>query len=268
MKLALSGRIVEAPHDKTSALLDVTELADQAARIGYAGLEIRNSQLDLDAGPARVAELRQALDEHGLQACCLVADSAIEGRFTPRFDEYLDLALRIGAPKIRPSIGSIEQIPLAQAAADRALAFGISLVQFVHHGTPFSSPEGCLNMLRRVNRRNVGLVYEPANLYLEGHDYGPATIARLAPHIVHAEVQNMTLADDGIPIAARGGSLRYKNLRLDDPQGLDIASVLRGLKAIGYDGWLVMHSPNFDGQDPIAHAKAGYDYLRDLIEAA
>jgi sugar phosphate isomerase/epimerase len=44
--------------------------------------------------------------------------------------------------------------------------------------------------------------------------------------------------------------------------------VLRGLKAIGYDGWLVIHSPNFDGLDPIEYAKAAHDYVRDLIEAA
>ena len=155
MRLALSGRVVEAPHEKTRALIDVVELADQAARIGYEGLEIRNSQLDVGASPGRVAEIAEALSQNRLEACCLVADAAIEGRFTPRFDEYLDLALRIGASKIRPSIGSVEQIPVTQAAADQAAVYGVALVQFTHHGTPFDSPEHCVQMIQRVNRRRT-----------------------------------------------------------------------------------------------------------------
>ncbi|MBM3465506.1 MAG: sugar phosphate isomerase/epimerase [Armatimonadetes bacterium] len=268
LRLALSGRVAEAPHEKTRALVGIAELADAAARIGYEGLEIRNSQLDVDHPPDRWREVKQALDANRLTPCCLVADSAIEGRFTPRFDAYLDLALKIGAAKIRPSIGSIAQIPVAQAAADRAAAYGVTLVQFVHHGTPFASPDGCLDMLRRINRRNVGLAFEPGNLVWEGHDYGPATIRRLAPFIVHAEVQNIVLTDDGVPVSARGGHVRYKNLRLDSHGGIDFAAVIRGLKDIGYDGWLVVHSPNFDGLDPLDYARASHDYLRRLTDGA
>jgi sugar phosphate isomerase/epimerase len=268
MKLALSGRIAEAPHEKTQALINLPKLAESAARIGYEALEIRNSQLDAGASPARVVEVRQALDENGLAACCLVADSATEGRFSPRFDEYLDLALRIGAQRIRPSIGSIEQIPLVRNAADQAAALGVDLVQFTHHGTPFNTVAGSLDMLRRVNRSNVGLVFEAANLYIEGQDYGLAAVRALAPHIQHAEVQNMLLVGEGegIPISAQGGYVQYRNLRVDDSRGVDISGVVASLKAIGYDGWLVMHSPNFDGMDPLAYAAEAHDYLRTLID--
>ncbi len=269
MKLALSGRIVEAPHEKTQALIDLPQLAEAAARIGYQALEVRNSQLDVGAPPSRVHEVRQALDEHGLQACCLVADSATEGRFSPRFDEYLDLALRIGAPRIRPSIGGVCQIPLVQAAADRAAAFGVELVQFTHHGTPFNTVAGCLDMLRRVNRANVGLVFEAANLYIEGQDYGLQALQALRPYVRHAEVQNMLLVGEGegTPITAQGGTVQYRNLRVDDRRGVDVASVVQNLEAVGYDGWLVMHSPNFDGLDPLAYAAEAHDYLRTLIES-
>ncbi len=268
MKLALSGRVVEAPHEKTRALIDLPDLAEAAARIGYGALEVRNSQLEVGATAARVTEVRQALDENGLAACCLVADSATEGRFSPRFDEYLDLALRIGAERIRPSIGSIEQIPQVREAADKAAAFGVDLVQFTHHGTPFNTVAGSLDMLRRVNRGNVGLVFEPANLYIEGQDYGIDAVRALAPHIKHAEVQNMHLVgpDEGIPISAQGGYVQYQNRRVDDPRGVDIPSVVESLKAIGYDGWLVMHSPNFDGLDPLTYAAQAHDYLRGLID--
>jgi sugar phosphate isomerase/epimerase len=267
MRLALSGRVVEAPQEKTHALIDVVELAERAAEIGYEGLEIRNSQLDAGAPPERVGEIAEALTQNRLEACCLVADSAVEGRFTPRFDEYLDLGLRIGARRIRPSIGSVEQIPLAQAAADRAAAHGIELVQFTHHGTPFDSPERCIWMLQRVNRRNVGLVFEAANLYMERQPCGPATIRQLAPYILHAECQNLLLCDDGLPIQTRAGPAHYRNLRIDDPQGVDVASVVQGLKEIGYDGWLVLHSPRLDSVDPIAYATEGHAFLRKLIEA-
>ena len=153
-----------------------------------------------------------------------MADSATEGRFSPRFDEYLDLALRIGAERIRPSIGSIEQIAVVREAADKAAAFGVDLVQFTHHGTPFNTVAGSLDMLRRVNRGNVGLVFEPANLYIEGQDYLESAVRALAPHIKHAEVQNMLLVgpDEGIPISAQGGYVQYQNLRVDDPRGVDI----------------------------------------------
>lgn len=268
MKLALSGRISEAPHEKTQTLVELPKLAEAAARIGYKALEIRNSQLDAGASHSQIIAVRQALEENGLVACCLVADSAYEGRFSPRFDEYLDIAIRIGAKRIRPSIGSIEQIPLVQEAADRAAAFGIELVQFTHHGTPFNSVNGSLEMMRRVNRLNVGLVFEAANLYIEGQEYGHTSLQALAPHIRHAEVQNMLLVDkaDGIPITAQGGYVHYQNIRIDDSRGVDIPKVVTGLKKIGYEGWLVMHSPNFDGLDPLQYAEQAYDYLQGLLD--
>ena len=267
MKLALSGRIAEAPHEKTKTLIDLPELAEAAARIGYTGLEVRNSQLDVGASRSRIGEIRHALDENGLETCCLVADSANEGRFSPRFDEYLDLALQIGTRRIRPSIGSVEQIPLVQSAADRAAAFGIELVQFTHHGTPFSSVIGCLDMLARVNRANVGLVFEAANLYIEGQEHGSTALQALAPHIRHAEVQNMLLVDkeNGTPITAQGGYVHYQNIRVDDSRGVNIPNVVSGLKKIGYDGWLVMHSPNFDGLDPLEYAAEAYTHLNSLL---
>ena len=153
-----------------------------------------------------------------------------------------DLALRIGAQRIRPSIGSIAQISLVREAADRAAAFGVDLVQFTHHGTPFNSVAGSLDMLRRGEPGATwGSVFEAANLYIEGQDYGLAAVRALAPHIKHAEVQNMLLVvkDEGIPISAQGGYVQYQNLRVDDPRGVDIPGVVASLKAIGYDGWLV-----------------------------
>ncbi len=268
MQLALSGRISEAPHEKTQTLVELPNLAEAAARIGYKALEIRNSQLDVGASHSQITSVRQALQENNLEACCLVADSAHEGRFSPRFDEYLDMAIQIGAKRIRPSIGSIEQIPLVQDAADRAAAFGIELVQFTHHGTPFNSVRGALEMLHRVNRLNVGLVFEAANLYIEGQEYGDDALQALAPHIRHAEVQNMLLVDaaDGIPITAQGGYVHYQNIRVDDSRGVDIPGVVSGLKDLGYAGWLVMHSPNFDGLDPLQYAEQAHDYLQGLID--
>jgi sugar phosphate isomerase/epimerase len=123
-------------------------------------------------------------------------------------------------------------------------------------------------MLHRVNRLNVGLVFEAANLYIEGQEYGDDALQALAPYIRHAEVQNMLLVDaaDGIPITAQGGHVHYQNIRVDDSRGVDIPGVVSGLKNLGYAGWLVMHSPNFDGLDPLQYAEQAHDYLQGLID--
>ena len=40
-------------------------------------------------------------------------------------------------------------------------------------------------MVRRMDRQNFGITFEPANLLACGDDCGPGALRRLAPHIVN-----------------------------------------------------------------------------------
>ncbi|GIT05145.1 MAG: hypothetical protein CM1200mP29_05560 [Verrucomicrobiota bacterium] len=93
---------------------------------------------------------------------------------------YLDLAKRLGAPRIRVALKQQSDIANAQSAADEAAERGIQLVHQCHTLSLFETVESIERTLTAIDRPNFGLVYEPANLETCAQDYGRGTIERLA----------------------------------------------------------------------------------------
>ena len=261
MKLALSGRIAEAPHEKTQALIDLPELAEAAAKHRLWGP--RSPELPTRYRRLCVPRRRSPAGLGRERPGGLLPGGRFRHRrpLLARGLTSIWISLYESArQRIRPSIGSIEQIPLVREAADRAAAFGVDLVQFTHHGTPFNSVAGSLDMLRRVNRSNVGLVFEAANLYIEGQDYGTGGGAGRWPRTSSTpkcRTCSLLGEDEGISISAQGGYFQYQNLRVDDPRGVDIPGVVASLKAIGYDGWPCDAQPQLRRTGPAGLRRPG-----------
>lgn len=264
MKLSLSTRIAESSSRKDLAEVPIETLAPLAARAGFSGLSMRASVVSIDTPPARVAEVRSVLDRENLDVSMVMGDiplatngpratQALRG-ITP----YLDLAESLGGLLVRIMMHSDEDIPHAQRAADEAAERGITLAHQTHWGTLCETVDGTLETVRRVDRDNFGITFEPANLLACGEDHA-AAIARLAPHLVNVYFQNVVLDPDGAHVFktwARGPvPLRY--VPLADPSGLSVTSLVQALRRIGYEEWLSVHQPLLDGQrveDAIAEA--------------
>ncbi|MEC7655467.1 MAG: TIM barrel protein, partial [Pseudomonadota bacterium] len=82
---------------------------------------------------------------------------------------------------VRIMLQSEADIPHAQRAADEAAERGITLAQQTHWGTLCETVEESLDVVRRMDRQNFGITFEPANLLACGNDCGPGALRRLAP---------------------------------------------------------------------------------------
>ena len=267
MKLSLSTRIVESSSRKDRAVVPIETLAPLARAAGFSGLSMRASVVSVDTPLERVAVVRRLLDSEGLATSMVMGDVplATNSREAPvalrKITPYLDLTVSLGGDLVRVMMQHEDDIPYAQRAADEAAERGITLAHQTHWGTLCESIDGALDTVRRVDRQNFGITFEPANLLAAGEDYGADAIARLAPHLVNAYFQNVCLDSEGTHIfqtwACGPVPLRY--IRLGDAMGLGATSMVCDLRDAGYDGWVSVHQPLLDGQtveDAVAEAAA------------
>ena len=273
MLLSLSVRIAEEFHSKEEASMPLGDLARLAKRCGYGALCMRASQVGVHSPPEAVEEAAGCLAETGLAVSMVTGDfdtvynnekgpSALTN-ITP----YLDLAKRLGAPRIRVALKQESDIAHARRAADEAAEHGIQLVHQCHTLSLFETVESIERTLSAIDRPNFGLVYEPANLEICGQDYGRATIERLAKWIFNVYLQNQLLKPDGaltLPTWC-GGDVSFDLIPMHAPGGVDFGCVFAGLKAVGYDGTVTVHQSAQPGETPEESASGTADFLRGLI---
>jgi sugar phosphate isomerase/epimerase len=159
-----------------------------------------------------------------------------------------------------------EDIAWAQRASDEARERGIRLAHQCHTASLFETVDGSLEVLRAVGRPNFGLIYEPANLELCGQPYGPEVIARFAPYLFNAYLQNQLLTPDGragLETWPRG-PVRYDPIPLHAPRGIDFPAVFAGLTHIGYHGYVTVHQALAEIMAPPEAARVSAEYLRTL----
>ena len=272
MKLSLSVRVAESFSDKTRATLSLERLADLAVEHGYAALCMRASQVGIHAPADLARAAAEQIRRRGLAVSMVTGDFPIPQNndespaalrnITP----YLDLAAALDADLLRISMKSALDIPHAQRAADEATERGMRLAHQCHTRSLFEQVDLALEVVRRVGRRNFGIIYEPANLETCREEYGAATIRRLAPWMFNVYLQNQRAAADGPETAdtwARG-PFRFHHVPMWDPRGRDFAAVLTALEQISYDGYVTIHQA-FAGLNGAAEAAArSAAYLRTL----
>src|SRR2546423_714680 len=79
---------------------------------------------------------------------------------------------------------------------------------------PFEEVEPMLAVLAEIGQPNFGLIYEPANLLLNGQSYGLDTLQMLKPHLMNVYVQNHRLNSDGADALSTycRGTVRFDHL--------------------------------------------------------
>lgn len=272
MILSLSVRIAEGFQSKETASMSLEALAALARASGYAGLCMRASQVGVHSGNAAVQEAAAVVRRHGLTVTMVTGDFAIvyNNDAGPnclwRIRPYLDLALALNAPLIRVALKHDEDIPWAQRAADEAAASGLKLVHQCHTQSLFETVEGIEKTLRRIDRPNFGLVYEPANLELCGQDYGSKTIRRLAPWIFNVYLQNQVLKLGGkmtLHTWCRG-PVAFDLVPIHRLEGIDFARLFEGLATINYRGPVTVHQAQSEDEPVAEAARATAAYLAEI----
>ena len=261
MRLSLSVRIAELENRKDHAFMPVEELAPLAREVGFQGLSMRASVVSVDSPPERMAEVRRVLDESGLAVSMVTGDVALAAnrgdvaRILREPGPYVALARALGCDLLRVMVRSDEEVEQLRAACDVVAEQGIRLVHQTHWYTLLETVDGALDVVRRVDRPNFGLTFEPANLMLCGSEYGRRAIERLAPYLFNAYFQNMRIVEGG-PVVWRptnGDPVAAAYAPVGDHTAIDVREMVAALRDVGYDGWFTVHQPLQSGET-VEHA--------------
>jgi len=296
IKLSLSGRISE-PIGQVSNLKPLTfdKFLHIAKSTGYDAICLRPLQCNISTPLEEMIEMARKTREAGLKVSMVTCDND-----QPPNNDCSPFALLNIAPRltmaeifdcklIRCQIKKPEQLGWAQRACDEAKERGLSIVHLSHPGTLFSTVDEAIDSLKKVNRSNFGLTYEPVNWMDKPKGYGPDVIKSVAPWIVNVYSQNQKVLDAGASAPAdrpagaghanleacmamgRAGarpgqgsavSAASRNLALWEPGGIDFESVFRGLHEIGYTGYFTVHSRTSEQNSPLDLATKTYAFLK------
>jgi sugar phosphate isomerase/epimerase len=271
MKLSLSVRIAEAPC-KTRLNVPFADLVQLAAELGYRGICMRASAAGVQTSRDQVVRIRGEVERAGLVVSMVTADSDVplnndRGPHSLRnIGPSLDVAEALGCDLIRVCMKTEADVDHAKRAADLAGERGIRLAHQCHTATLFEEVEPSIALLKRINRRNFGLIYEPINLLICDQTYGLATLRKFAPYLMNVYVQNHRLDPAG-PAALETwclGERRFHHIPLWEQGGVNFPEAVTALQAIGYDGFFTVHQAYAELMGPQEAAVKSAEYLRSL----
>lgn len=283
-KISLASKVLQ---DQTPV-----EVIRIAAELGYGGIEwfCLPQHLPPETSASGAKALAARTRAAGLVAVCL---STYVGGFAESADEtcaaqlallerYLQLAgvLECTVLRVWPDLlGRTLREPvrddlLMRAAdylrtgADRAAAYGMTLAIEMHL-TIGADVELVERMLNLIERPNVGVIYDPGNVYLARLPYGVGTIRRLAGRIRHVQFKDVSLQRPTPPHLINEPTLRHGgdfDLLLGEGE-LDFAPLVAALREIGYSGWYSVecHALPRPGMDSAAIAAAELASMRNLL---
>jgi len=279
VRLSLSGRAIEVKSGETLPDFPPAKFIHLAREAGFEGVGIRSSQVTPRSSEEEISGLVRALRETGVGVASTFASSAeqkgardvcaldypeTEPDYFDRFLAELKLAERLGAVVMRTPFYNVEQI---RRACDLAAESPVKLVYANHTRSPFETVEGSLAALKKIDRPNFGLTLEPGNLGISGDDYGPAGIAKLKGYVFDVAIQNWVRVQSGGRVIRTNlaGEIRCEWLPLGDPRGLDVGKFFKGLKEIGYDGYVTVFEPGEEGRDARDFAREAARFYRQFI---
>ena len=207
--------------ERKAGACDVDEVREKAAKLNGMGLAVTMATGDFPI-PENTDDAPDALRN-----------------ITP----YLDLAEALGTDLMRIGMKREEDIVWAQRASDEAGERGIRLAHQSHTLSLFETVEGSLDVLRRVDRDNFGIIYEPANLEQCAEDYGPDTVRAFLPFTFNVYMQNLRISPDGESHgeAWSRGKFQFDQVPMWEDGGLDFVPAMTALEESGYDGYVTLH---------------------------
>ncbi|MBM3834670.1 MAG: sugar phosphate isomerase/epimerase [Verrucomicrobia bacterium] len=272
MTLSLSVRIAEEFASKEKASLSLPALAELAIAAGYDALCMRASQVGIHSPQNAVENAAAILAARRLGVTMITGnfDVVYNNEHGPaclrKIGPHLELAGRLGAPLIRVALKSEQDIDWAKRASDEAAEFGLKLVHQCHTQSLFETVEGIERTLRRIDRPNFGIIYEPANLELCGQEYGQATVERLAPWIFNVYLQNQLLRREGKMTLTtwRRGPVSFDLIPVHEVGGINFERVFQALGLVRYSGPITVHQAGTPNEPASEIARATASYLKGL----
>jgi sugar phosphate isomerase/epimerase len=302
IRLSLSGRISEpigdVPNLKPLTFDDFLHIAKST---GYDAICIRPLQCNISTPLEQMVEMARKTKEAGLQVSMVTCDNDQPPNNDCAPFALLNIAPRLnmaeifGTKLIRCQIKRSEQLGWAQRACDEAKERGLWITHLSHPDTLFGNVEDAIDCLKKINRPNFGLTYEPVNWMNTPKGYGREVIKSVAPWIINVYAQNQKVQPAATPVngfppahtgdehanletclittgrpsragrnappaAAIGGAAN--NLALWESGGINFDTVFQGLHEIGYTGYFTVHSRTSQANPPIDLATRSFAFLK------
>ncbi|MFW5737558.1 MAG: sugar phosphate isomerase/epimerase family protein [Spirochaetota bacterium] len=211
-----------------------TELPAAAQKTRAAGLEVPAATTYLRMSQAPLDDIRRAL-------------SAAQKSGIPN--------MRTPAPGYDRSRPYDEVFAATREAIEEAIPFakeaGVRLCFEMHMNTIIPSASAARRLLDGLPTEQVGVIYDPGNLVIEGFEDYRMGLEILGDYLAWVHVKNTVWTKRG---DADGHPWKWEWAPLADGMA-DFPDVVASLRAVGYDGWLSIE--DFSNEEPTEQKLAG-----------
>jgi sugar phosphate isomerase/epimerase len=149
---------------------------------------------------------------------------------------FASLAAEIGAPHVRVFAPALADAARARdglaAAAQIAKAYGVSLLIETAPATIAPSTAQARALVEGFPPEEVGVLYDPGNMVIEGHVDPRLAIAELGPYLRHVHVKNVAWRREH-------GRWQWRHAALDEGL-LDWGAIMVALRKASYTGRLCL----------------------------
>lgn len=212
-----------------------------AAQVAQAALDAGLPAVEWGVGPGEAVESPRsaaaALQRLGVAAAGVCVQGGAASLTAPAtLRPFAALAAELGAPHVRvfaPALadGARARDGLA-AAAEIAQEHGVTLLIETAPDTIAPSTAQARALVDGFPPEDVGVLYDPGNMLIEGHVDPRLAVAELGPYLRHVHVKNVAWRREQ-------GTWRWRHAALDAGL-LDWSGILAVLRGAGYTGRLCL----------------------------
>jgi 5-deoxy-glucuronate isomerase len=271
MKICLAGNMFDD--------VSVWEHLQAATDNRYDAVELRSTHISHNMDMEQIRDVRSEILRRNLKVGALscfcgnygmLEEDECQNAFDI-FTKYVNLAELFDTPYVRVWPAWIDSAKASQEIWSRtvrwmrrsgeyAACHGKSIIMEMHHGTLCDCAESALYLLDAIGLKNVGLTWDPVNLYQVPTDYGRQAIRAIGKHIFNVHIKDIVaLTSDSEPgcfsygyyarhigrftkVAQPEEDSRYFAHRRIHQGGIDWMDVFKGLDEIGYKGYITVES--------------------------
>ncbi len=246
------------------------------AGAGFTSVELNSvpgwtEHVKRDADDAEIARVRGLLEQNGLTAVSISGHSDLTtDTGADLFRKGLSLCQRLGIPMITTSSGGHDAssegelfqqrdrfLERISALCDEAASIGVTIC-LETHGELLATGAIAAQVIRDINKPNIGINYDPANVVFYDGTRPEIDIIAAAPYVVHMHVKDQI-----------GGKGQW-NFPAVGTGEIDFATIFATLAGVGFAGPCSVEVEfTSAGWPPIpevnAAVAASYEFVRQFV---
>jgi L-ribulose-5-phosphate 3-epimerase len=278
-----------AGHTMATPESTVPEAIKMFSGLGLDGVEIviqsdYKSGIPYEATDKEVKEIGKMVTDFGMKVCCITPyysdynnlDENIRIKEVDNLKRVIDMAYIFNAPSIRIYGGAFKDsetdegdrklfqlVKSLSTCGDYAASAGTNLAIENHFGTMATTVERTMRVIKAIEHKNVGILYDQANLaFFPAEEYTEAIPTQI-DYIKHVHVKDLAYKG-GKPqkfqsdmVTHISEEIRTVFSKIPGDGILNWPVILKCLKDHGYDGWLSLEYERRWGKQDLPIASEG-----------